>query len=142
MTLAEMARLHGAAFVTPRPWSEAEITELLASPLCFVLDEPQGFVMGRVVAGEAELLTIAVEPMAQGRGVGTRLMVRFLDELDRRGAETVFLEVAETNAAARALYSGAGFAVTGRRRGYYHGPDGVAVDAIVMGRRMKNEPNI
>ena len=138
-----MARLHGAAFVTPRPWSEAEIADLLASPLCFVLlDEPQGFVMGRVVAGEAELLTIAVEPKAQGRGVGTRLMVRFLEELDWRGAEAVFLEVAETNAAARALYSGAGFAVTGRRRGYYHGPDGVAVDAIVMGRRMKNEPNI
>lgn len=134
--------MHGAAFVMPRPWSEAEIADLLASPLCFVLDEPQGFVMGRVVAGEAELLTIAVDPMAQGQGVGTRLMARFLDELDRRGAEAVFLEVAETNAAARALYARAGFAVTGRRRGYYHAPDGAAVDAVVMGRRVGIEPNL
>jgi ribosomal-protein-alanine N-acetyltransferase len=137
-----MARLHGAAFVTPRPWSEAEIADLLASPLCFVLDESQGFVMGRVVAGEAELLTIAVDPSAQGQGVGTRLMRQFLLALDRRGADRVFLEVAESNAAARALYTRAGFAVTGRRRGYYHGPDGMAVDAVVMARAVGKEPNL
>jgi ribosomal-protein-alanine N-acetyltransferase len=142
VTLAEMARLHAAAFVMPRPWSEAEIAALLESPFCFVLHEPQGFVMGRVVAGEAELLTVAVDPVAQGQGVGTRLIQRFLDELDRRGAEEVFLEVAEPNAVARALYARAGFAVTGRRRGYYHGPDGVAVDAVVMARRAQKQPNL
>ena len=137
-----MARLHGAAFLTPRPWSQAEIADLLASPFSFVVVEPQGFVMGRVVAGEAELLTIAVDPKAQGQGVGTRLMRRFLEELDRRGAEQVFLEVAETNAPARALYSRASFTVTGRRRGYYHGPDGVVVDAVVMVRRAGKEPDL
>ena len=137
-----MARLHGAAFQTPRPWSQAEIADLLASPFCFVVAEPQGFVMGRVVAGEAELLTIAVDPPAQGQGVGTRLMRRFLEELDQRGAEQVFLEVAETNAPARALYTKAGFVITGRRPGYYHGPKGVAVDAVVMGRRTGKEPNL
>lgn len=134
MIPSEMARLHGAAFVMPRPWSEAEIADLLASPLCFVLSEPQGFVMGRVVAGEAEVLTIAVDPAAQGQGVGSRLLLRFLAELRARRATRVFLEVAESNAAARALYTRAGFTVTGRRRGYYHGPDGTAVDAVVMAR--------
>ncbi len=133
-----MARLHGAAFVMPRPWSQAEIAEMLASPFCFVVEDPQGFVMGRLVAGEAELLTIAVDPAAQGQGVGTRLMRAFLDELQRRGAETVFLEVAESNAPARALYSRAGFAVTGRRRGYYHAPDGTAVDALMMALQQPN----
>jgi ribosomal-protein-alanine N-acetyltransferase len=133
-----MARLHGAAFVMPRPWSQAEIAEMLASPFCFVVEDPQGFVMGQLVAGEAELLTIAVDPAAQGQGVGTRLMRAFLDELQRRGAETVFLEVAESNAPARALYSRAGFAVTGRRRAYYHAPDGTAVDALVMALQQPN----
>lgn len=137
-----MARLHGAAFVMPRPWSEAEIADLLASPLCFAVTAPQGFAMGRLVAGEAELLTIAVDPVAQGQGEGTRLLRAFLDELRRRGAETVFLEVAETNAPARALYTGAGFAVTGRRRAYYHGPDGSAVDALVMASGISGQPVI
>ncbi len=132
---AELARLHAAAFVMPRPWSEAEIADLLASNFCFVLCESQGFVMGRVVAGEAELLTIAVDPAAQGQGLGTRMMKRFLEALRTRGAERVFLEVAEDNLAARALYRRAGFAYSGRRRGYYHGPQG-SVDAVVMTREL------
>ena len=131
-----MACLHAAAFVMPRPWSEAEIAAILASPLCFVLEEPCGFILGRVVAGEAELLTIAVDPAAQGLGVGTRLMARFLHELRGRGTAQVFLEVAESNAAARALYTRAGFTVKGRRRGYFSGPDGRTVDALVMAQRL------
>ena len=127
-----MARLHAAAFVMPRPWSAAEIADLLASPWCFALTEAEGFVMGRVIAGEAELLTIAVEPASQGRGVGRTLMLRFLDEVARRGGTRVFLEVAETNAAARALYARTGFDESGRRRGYFRAPDGQAVDAVVM----------
>ena len=137
-----MARLHGAAFVMPRPWSAGEIAVLLSSPLWFVVSEPQGFAMGRVVAGEAELLTIAVDPMAQGQGIGARLMRAFLGELQQRGAESVFLEVADTNAPARALYARAGFAVTGRRRGYYHAPDGSVVDAVLMARRIGTEPEL
>ena len=115
---------------------------LLGSPLCFVVSEPQGFAMGRVVAGEAELLTIAVDPMAQGQGVGTRLMRAFLGELQQRGAECVFLEVADTNAPARALYARVGFGVTGRRRGYYHAPDSSVVDAVLMARRIGFEPDL
>ena len=132
MTLAEMARLHQAAFVTPRPWSAPEIGDLLASPLCFVVTAEGGFAMGRVVAGEAELLTIAVDPARQGCGIGSGLMGMFLAEAGLRQAERVFLEVAETNLAARALYRRAGLIESGRRRGYYHGPQGESVDAIVM----------
>lgn len=125
-----MAALHGRAFTVPRPWSAAEIAGLLASPLCFVLQAPGGFAMGRVVAGEAELLTIAVEPEKQGQGIGRALMADFLAEAKARGAESIFLEVASTNAPARALYSGAGFVESGRRKGYYDG-----VDAVVMVRQ-------
>ena len=133
---AALALLHAAAFQMPRPWSDAEIAALLASPLCFLLQEPDGFLIGRVVAGEAELLTLAVWPAAQGRGIGGRLVQGFLAEAALRGADTAFLEVAETNHPARKVYTQAGFGQTARRRGYYHAADGTAVDALVMVRKI------
>jgi ribosomal-protein-alanine N-acetyltransferase len=136
MTLVEMARLHRASFVVPRPWSEAEIVALLASPLCFVVEAAQGFLMGRVVAGEAEVLTIAVDPVARRQGVGAGLMAGFLAEARARGAEVAFLEVAADNGAALRLYAASGFVETGRRRGYYRDPAGQPVDAVTMTRRV------
>ncbi len=132
MTLAEMARLHAAAFTMPRPWSQGEIADILASPLCFALTAGQGFLIGRVVEGEAELLTMAVAPAAQGRRVGYGLVTRFVAEVQLRRAAQVFLEVAESNARARAVYARAGFVESGRRRGYYHDDQGRAVDALVL----------
>ena len=129
-----MALLHAASFTTPRPWSEAEITDLLSSPLVFTLTEAGGFLIGRAVAGEAELLTVAVDPAARRQGTGARLMAAFLAEARVRNAESVFLEVAADNAAARALYSAAGFQPAGVRRGYYRTPQGRPVDALVLRR--------
>ena len=136
MTPDDLALIHAAACVMPRPWSAAEIVDLLASPLCFVIEVLDGFLIGRVVVGEAELLTVAVQPLAQGRGIGGRLVQGFLDEAQWRGAGTAFLEVAETNAAARVVYARAGFVQTGLRRGYYHAADGTAVDALVLVRKI------
>jgi [ribosomal protein S18]-alanine N-acetyltransferase len=136
VTPAALAALHGACFTTPRPWSAAEIAGLLASPLVFLLIAPQGFLLGRVVAGEAELLTLAVAPDARRQGVGGRLLGGFLTEAQVRGAESAFLEVAEANAAARALYAAAGFAQAGKRRGYYHAPDGTLQDALILVRTL------
>ena len=131
-----MASIHKQAFTMPRPWSETEIADLLQSPLCFALHEPDSFVLGRVVAGEAELLTVAVRPAAQGNGIGLRLVQGFLTEVARRGADSAFLEVAQSNLAARAVYAKAGFQPAGRRRGYYHAADGTPVDALVMLRKV------
>ena len=136
MTAADLALLHGAAFTMPRPWTAAEFADLMASPLVFLLNAPGGFVMGRVVADEAELLTIAVAPDRRGRGIAWALMQRFLDELAHRNAAHVFLEVAQSNAPARALYRKAGFSDGGLRRGYYHDSTGHPFDAIVMTRRI------
>lgn len=136
MTPATLAALHAACFTTPRPWSEAEIAGFLASPLVFLLTEPQGFLLGRVVAGEAELLTLAVAPDARRHGVGGRLLGEFLTAAQARGAESAFLEVAEPNTAARALYATAGFVPAGKRRGYYHAPDGSLQDALVLVRTL------
>ena len=126
------ARLHAACFSTPRPWSLNEITDLLADPHVFALGDSQGFVIGRTVAGESELLTLAVDPMARRQGIGQRLVQDFLDHSRAQKATTAFLEVSAQNAPAIALYHRAGFVQTGRRRGYYAAPDGQKIDALVM----------
>ena len=130
-----MARLHGLSFTLPAPWSEADLAATLANPHSFALTRPTGFLLGRVVAGEAELLTVAVDPAARRQGTGRALVDAFLIEARTRGADAAFLEVAETNAAARAVYAAAGFAPTGRRKGYYRGA-GQVVDAVLMGRSL------
>nr|WP_170301137.1 ribosomal protein S18-alanine N-acetyltransferase [Frigidibacter albus] len=126
--------MHAACFTVPRPWTAAEFTELLARQGTFLLPEPAGFLLGCALAGEAELLTLAVAPDARRAGTGARLVAQFLAEAAARGAETAFLEVAEDNHAARALYERAGFAQAGRRRDYYRHPGGTATDALVMTR--------
>lgn len=132
MDAPALAALHARSFTTPRPWTAAEFAELLASPLCFLLTEAQGFLLGRVIADEAELLTVAVAPEARRQGEGARLLAAFAQAAKARGATMAFLEVAENNAAARALYARAGWAQAGRRKGYYHSPEGDALDAVVM----------
>ncbi|MCU0815994.1 MAG: ribosomal protein S18-alanine N-acetyltransferase [Cypionkella sp.] len=132
----DLARLHAASFTTPRPWSAAEIAALLDSPHVFLLAEEEAFLMGRVIADEAELLTLAVDPPARRRGLGRALLAQFLDEARKRGATRAFLEVAADNGPACALYQAAGFAQDGRRRDYYHRPDGGTVDALLLSRAL------
>ena len=127
-----MARLHAACFTLPPPWSEAEFAATLAGRFAFALTRPHGFLLGQVVAGEAELLTLAVDPLARRQGLGRALVQDFLTEARARGAETAFLEVAEGNPGALALYAGFGFKPTGRRRGYYRAA-GRVEDAVLMG---------
>ncbi len=127
-----MAALHAACFTTPRPWSASEFTELLANPTVFALTAPDALLLGRVVAGEAELLTLAVAPSARRHGLARRLVQQFLVESQQRGAESAFLEVAASNEAAKALYLATGFTQAGKRRGYYRGADGSQDDALIL----------
>lgn len=130
MTPDTLARLHALSFTTPRPWSSAEFSDLLTRG--FLLTEGDAFLLGRVIADEAELLTIAVPPYQRGKGAAKRLVAAFLDQSRLRGATSAFLEVADNNAAARHIYTQAGFATSGGRRGYYRSLDGRYIDAIVM----------
>lgn len=83
----------------------------------------------RVVAGDAEILTVGVVPVARRHGVGVRLLDALLDEARRRGATQAFLEVRVDNRPARRMYEREGFVRVGTRRGYY---DAGRVDAVVM----------
>jgi [ribosomal protein S18]-alanine N-acetyltransferase len=136
MSPEAMAALHAACFTTPRPWSAAEFAALANDPLCFGIVESDGFLIGRVVADEAEILTLAVDVTARRRGIGARLVQGFLAEARSRDATTAFLEVAANNLAAISVYFWAGFAETGRRKRYYAQPDGVKVDALLLSRAL------
>ena len=128
MTPDRLAALHARCFTRPRPWTVAEFANLLASPHAFLLTRPDGFLLGRLVVDEAEVLTLAVAPQSRRQGTARDLMDDFAATSRDRGATRAFLEVAGDNAPAQALYHGTGWRESGRRRRYY-GPD---LDAIVM----------
>ena len=93
-----------------------------------------GFAVSRMAADEAEILSIAVAANYRGRGLSRNLLLTHLGHLAGRGVRTVFLEVEENNQAARRLYDGTGFAVTGRRERYYRHPGGEQLNAVLMRR--------
>ncbi len=129
-----MAALHAQCFAVPRPWSEKEFASLLASPGVIDLRQPEGFLIGRVVSDEAELLTLAVAADARRQGTGKALTRSFLTEAKAKGATQAFLEVAADNSGAIGLYRGLGFAQTGLRKGYFGGKD-----ALVLARSLSAE---
>jgi len=92
-----------------------------------------GFALGRVVAGEAELLLLAVRRSSQGSGVGRALLNRFVEIAQQKGADRLHLEVRDGNHAIK-LYVKAGFTEVGRRKNYYTGRDGQVYDALTLAR--------
>jgi ribosomal-protein-alanine N-acetyltransferase len=85
-------------------------------------------------------LTLAVAPEARRRGLGRALLDAGLAAAAASGAEAMFLEVAADNAAALALYAGAGFDRVGLRRGYYPRVAGSAADALTLRRALSRGP--
>ena len=92
---------------------------------------PAGFSLVRSIADEAELLLLAVTADEQRRGIGQALLDYFIDTARSQGARKLHLEVRDGNPAV-GLYRGAGFVPAGRRRNYYHGPQGEAFDAVTL----------
>jgi len=144
--LDAFARLHGKCFA--EAWDVDALATLMAMPGAFALlahDEDSGallgFVMIRGAGGEAEIITLGVDPGRRRRGLGRALLAAGLNEAAARGSARLFLEVAADNAAALALYRAAGFSEIGRRADYYHRPDGT-MTALVMARAMENADTI
>ena len=134
--LAAAARLHAESF-PDEPWSAAALAEMLATPKTRLLSAfgsdgaALGFIMLRTVSDEAEVLTICVGAAARRRGVGKALLQAGMRAIVDDGALTLFLEAAQDNDAALALYIRAGFVQIGRRRGYYC-RGATKIDAVVM----------
>jgi len=141
--LDDVMRVMAAAF-DPRfgeGWTRSQCAGIL--PLSGVLltvarDESGsavGFSLLRTVADEAELLLIAVDPQAQRRGIGTRLLNHFIDHGRKNRIARLHLEVRDGNPAI-AMYEAFGFNTEGRRSKYYCGLDGTQHDALTMARRI------
>ena len=127
-----LADLHGLCFTSPRPWRADEFESLLASKGVFLISHQNGFAMGRISGPEAEILTIAVHPDARQTGCGYRLIGEFLCKAATMGAKEIFLEVAEHNPAAIALYKKSGFIQIAKREAYFKPPDGPAQAALIF----------
>jgi len=105
-------------------------------------DRLQGFILIQVIADEAEVLTFCVEPDLRGRKLGAALLVAAAAHAGEQGATRMFLEVSESNLAARALYDRQGFVVIGRRAAYYQAPGqtNAGADALVMRKTLQPGP--
>jgi ribosomal-protein-alanine N-acetyltransferase len=124
--LSALARIHAASF--SEIWSEQTLRDLLASPGTTAFSTPNGFIIVRVAADEAEILTLAVAPDARGKGQGTALLSVAAKHAHSSGGRTMFLEVKTSNVPARALYKRFGFREAGLRKAYYGGKE----DALVL----------
>jgi len=139
VTPEDLSALHARCLAVPRPFSASEFSDLLTAPHNFLVTGGLGFALGRAVAGDAELLTLVVDPDQRRAGLGRRLLERFEAAAGQRDAVRAFLEVAANNVAARQLYLTAGYRESGLRRAYYRLPGGTPVDAIVMHKAL-NRP--
>lgn len=126
------ARLHADCFPA-EPWSQGDLQNLetLSGSLAWHIeagDRLLGLLLARHAVGEAEVLTLAVDPTFRRKGLASVMMKTLIVDLRRRGVAGLYLEMARNNASAVALYSNLGFSQVGIRKDYYR--DGA--DAAVL----------
>lgn len=137
MTPETLSTCHARAFANSgRAWSAEEFATLLDSAFVFAMGDAKAFILGRVMADEAEVLTLATDPDHRRKGLARACLSAFDAGARARGATTAFLEVAEDNAPALALYRAAGYRETARRAGYYARRNGPKVDALILSKTL------
>jgi ribosomal-protein-alanine N-acetyltransferase len=134
---AKLSLLHRASF--HRGWGQGEFESLLAERNTFTQRlmlgrTPIGFIISRLAADEAEILSVAIATAQRGRGYSRDLLANHLGHLAGRGIRRVLLEVEENNQPAVRLYQRAGFATVGRREQYYRDVSGGKLNALIMQR--------
>ena len=135
-----LAGIHANCF--DDPWSTESFRGLLNRPgmLAFAAKDAaetdlQSFVLVQLAADESEIISLGTHPSARRSGLARALLAHAAAEATRRGAKTMFLEVAEDNSAALALYGGCGFTLQARRKAYYE-RRGAFADALVLCRAL------
>lgn len=136
MTTADLPTAHRIECQSPSPWTHRQLAEELTYPESLQLAcrsasglELIGFLLGRLIPGEAEILKIATAREFHRQGAASRLLQAFLAAARQRGVNRFYLELRAQNAPARALYEKHDFEMTGRRRNYYTAPQD---DALCM----------
>ncbi|MEW7007203.1 MULTISPECIES: GNAT family N-acetyltransferase [unclassified Lentilitoribacter] len=132
-----IADLHTKLF--RRGWSADECASLISQNTVFGFvarpinqSKPLGFVLSRVIADEAEILSIGTDQRAQNQGLGWRMMQAVIGEASKRGAKKLFLEVDENNEPAVILYKKIGFKTVGKRQAYYDNGEDAKSNALVL----------
>lgn len=141
---AAMAILHRTAFADG--WSAPAFRKLIETPssVGFVVedldaDTLRALILIQIATDQSEILTIATAPSLRRQGLARTLLLAAGKEAAARGAAEMFLEVAESNDAARGLYQGLGFAASGTRRNYYRNRSGGSTDALIFRARLPLE---
>jgi ribosomal-protein-alanine acetyltransferase len=117
-------------------WSEKALSETFEQYSSYFLvgwrdKDMGGFVCGRRVLDEGEILNLAVKPQSRRKGLASKLVLALLQVFTRDGVSEAFLEVRSSNIAAISFYKGLGFRQIGKRRNYYRNPE---ESALVMRR--------
>jgi len=112
-------KIHSESF--EQSWQAGSLKTHLDNDLCFGVFDPNltGFILIKPAADQAEIITLAVSPDVRNTGVGGALITHSCDVIKAMGVTILFLEVAEDNVAAIALYKKCGFEAMGRRPAYY-----------------------
>ena len=131
-TLDALMAIEERAFADP--WRrEMMVSSFSCGNVRLFTAEEEGRVLGYLflmeIPPEGEILNLAVDPACRRRGLGDRLMEAALAYAREQGIDTLFLEVRESNLAARGLYQKAGFEAVGKRKRYYRYP---TEDAVIM----------
>jgi len=118
------------------PWTEDGFRSLLAgyALVAEAEDGLLGYGFARHAADVGEILNVAVAPAARRQGIARALVHGLLEMLAAAGVAEVFLEVRESNDAAKILYEALGFTPVGRRPRYYRKP---LEDALILLRRLE-----
>jgi ribosomal-protein-alanine acetyltransferase len=141
MLAADLAGVLALEAENPSAWSAAQLAAELAGEAGWQFvavsggqgETLCGFVCGRTVAGEAEILRLAVAGPWRRQGVAAGLLAHSFDLLARQDVGRIFLEVRAANAPARSLYEKLGFRQVGLRKNYYASP---MDHAVVMAREV------
>ena len=129
-----LAKIHEESFSNSRKaFSSSFILSLVQnSEVVLVNCEHKGFCLLRLSGKEAEIITIAIRPQFQGKGIGYSILSEAIQIITETECEKIFLEVDFTNSIAIRLYSKLGFQKCGLRKQYYKNLNGKATDALIM----------
>ena len=131
-----MADIHAQSF--DRPWPALDMAVHTQRDICFGIEqnaELAAFIILSCAAGQSEILTIATAQTARRQGLAGQLLHGVIEPLESQNVTEIFLEVAEDNHAAIALYKKSGFQSIGRRPGYYRRAEG-RVSAITFSKKL------
>jgi ribosomal-protein-alanine N-acetyltransferase len=130
--IPHVVEIENISFSTP--WSSHSFLREIYKPysismVALIGDRILGYICAEMIIDEAHILNLAVHPDFRRMGVGSLLVSRLLEEVERKGCRYIYLEVRTSNLAAKRLYERFNFKVVGVRRHYYVHPD---EDALIM----------